>query len=109
MQAKHLHVKKDDTVVVISGKDKGKTGKVLRALPKSGKVVVEGINKVTRHTKPRSATQPGGRIEQEAPVFASKVMLYCKNCNKATRIAHQLKPNGSKERVCKKCGHAFER
>ena len=81
---KKLHVRKDDTVVVVSGKDKGKQGKVLRALPKEGKVVVEGVNVVARHTKPKGQGDPGGIIRSEAPIYASKVMLVCEKCNKAT-------------------------
>ena len=108
MRAKYLHVKKDDTVVVISGKDKGKEGKVITAIPREGKVIVEGVNKVTKHQKPQGAKSPGGRIEREAPIFASKVMLVCSKCNKATRTAHKFISDGSKVRVCKKCGETFD-
>ncbi|MDL2225167.1 50S ribosomal protein L24 [Eubacteriales bacterium OttesenSCG-928-M02] len=101
---KKLHVKKDDTVVVISGVYKGKTGKVLRAMPKVNKVVVEGVNIATRHTKPRSQGDLGGIIKTEAPVYAAKVMLVCPKCDKGTRPAHKIQPDGTKVRVCKKCG-----
>ena len=101
---KKLHVRKDDTVVVVSGKDKGKQGKVLRALPKEGKVVVEGVNVVARHTKPKGQGDPGGIIRSEAPIYASKVMLVCEKCNKATRISYKILPDGKKVRVCKHCG-----
>ena len=100
---KKLHVRKDDTVVVVSGKDKGKQGNVLRALPKEGKVVVEGVNVVARHTKPKGQGDPGGIIRSEAPIYASKVMLVCEKCNKATRISYKILPDGKKVRVCKKC------
>ena len=100
---KKLHVRKDDTVVVVSGKDKGKQGKVLRALPKEGKVVVEGVNVVARHTKPKGQGDPGGIIRSEAPIYASKVMLVCEKCNKATRISYKILPDGKKVLVCKKC------
>ena len=100
---KKLHVRKDDTVVVVSGKDKGKQGKVLRALPKEGKVVVEGVNVVARHTKPKGQGDPGGIIRSEAPIYASKVMLVCEKCNKATRISYKILPDGKKVRVCMKC------
>ena len=100
---KKLHVRKDDTVVVVSGKDKGKQGQVLRALPKEGKVVVEGVNVVARHTKPKGQGDPGGIIRSEAPIYASKVMLVCEKCNKATRISYKILPDGKKVRVCKKC------
>ena len=72
---KKLHIRRDDTVVVISGKDKGKKGKVLRAIPKEGKVVVEGVNMLTRHTKPRAQGQTGGIVHSEGAIYASKVML----------------------------------
>ena len=101
---KNLHVKKDDTVVVISGVYKGKTGKVLSALPKQKKVVVEGVNIATRHTKPRRQGDLGGIIKAEAPFYASKVMLLCPKCNKGTRPAKKLNADGTRTRVCKKCG-----
>ena len=100
---KKLHVRKDDTVVVISGKDKGKQGKVLRALPKAGKIVVENVNVVARHTKPKGQGDPGGIIRSEAPIYASKVMLVCDKCSKATRVSYKILPDGKKVRVCKKC------
>ena len=106
---KKLHVRKDDTVVVVSGKDKGKQGKVLRALPKEGKVVVEGVNVVARHTKPKGQGDPGGIIRSEAPIYASKVMLVCPKCGKPTRIAHKILADGTKARLCKNsdCGETF--
>ena len=108
MPATKLHVKKDDRVVVISGKDKGKTGKVLTALPKESRVIVEGVNIITKHRKGRSNVDPGGIIHHEAPVYASKVMLMCPRCGKATRAAHIILDNGSKVRICKKCKETFE-
>lgn len=104
-----LSVKKNDQVVVISGKDKGKRGKVLSAAPREGRVMVEGVNIVTKHQKPRGQQQPGGIIHQEAPIFASKVMLLCGKCGKATRLAHKILADGKKVRVCKKCGETFDR
>lgn len=104
-----LHVRKDDQVVVITGKDKGKKGKVLVSIPKDGRVVVENVNVTTKHKKPRGQGQPGGRIHQEAPIAASNVMLVCPKCGKATRTAHMLKEDGSKVRVCKKCEKAIEK
>ena len=108
---KKLNVKKDDTVVVISGKDKGKKGKITAAFPKTGKVVVEGVNMVTKHQKARNAMQPGGIIHKEAPIDASNVMLVCPKCGKAARVSHKVTmvetENGGKKRkmirVCKKC------
>ena len=98
-----MNIRKDDKVVVLSGKDKGKQGKVLIANPKAEKVVVEGVNVATKHQKPRQQGQEGGIIKVETPIYASKVMLVCPKCGKATRVAHKI-TDGKKVRVCKKCG-----
>ncbi len=98
-----LHVRRGDTVLVLSGKDKGKKGKVLTAFPKDGKVIVEGVNIVTKHTKPRKAGDPGGIINQESPIYACKVMLVCNKCGQASRIGRKVLPSGEKVRYCKKC------
>ena len=102
-----LHVKKGDTVVVLSGKDKGKQGKILSALPRAGKVIVEGVNKVKRHSKPSLKVPQGGIISKEMPLHACKVQLLCPACNKPTRIAHK-QVNGKNARVCKKCGEVID-
>ncbi|EHK2348174.1 50S ribosomal protein L24 [Clostridium perfringens] len=102
-----VHVRKNDTVVVISGKDKGKTGEVLRVIPKTGKVVVKGVNLVKKHQKPNRQNMQGGIIEMEAAINSSKVMLFCEKCKKVTRISHKLLEDGAKVRVCKKCGETF--
>lgn len=102
-----LHVKKGDTVQILSGKDKGKQGKIISALPKAGKVVVEGINKVKRHSKASLKVPQGGIISKEMPLNASKVQLVCPACNKPTRIAHNS-INGKNSRVCKKCGETID-
>ena len=99
-----MSIKKDDLVVVLSGKDKGKQGKVLRVIPKESKVVVEKVNVVSRHTKPRRQGEEGGILKKEAPIYASKVMRVCPKCNKPTRAAHTVLADGKKVRVCKKCG-----
>ena len=98
-----MNIKKGDTVVVLSGKDKGKKGKVLEAMPKTGKIVVEGINVATCHVKPRSQEQLGGIMQREIPLFACKVQVVCPKCNKGTRTGAKIE-NGEKIRVCKKCG-----
>ena len=105
----NIHVKKGDTVVILSGKDKGKQGKVLEVSPKEKKVIVEGCNMVTKHVKPRQAGQPGGIIKAEGALYASKVMAVCPKCGKPTRVAHKFLADGTKERVCKnaKCGESF--
>lgn len=99
-----VHVKTGDTVVVLSGKDKGKQGKVLQVSPKEGKVIVEGLNIATKHVKPRRQGEQGGIVEAEAAMYASKVQLVCPKCSKATRIGHKILEDGSKVRVCKSCG-----
>ena len=98
-----MNIKKDDKVIVLSGKDKGKQGEVLVAEPKAGKVIVKGVNVATKHQKPQKQGQEGGIIKVETPIYASKVMLVCPKCGKATRVAHKL-TDGKKVRVCKKCG-----
>lgn len=107
MEKVKVHVRKKDTVMVISGKDKGKIGEVLEVIPKKGKVVVKGVNIVSRHTKPNRQNVQGGIIKKEAPIFSSKVMLYCNNCKNVTRISHKILDDGTKVRVCKKCGETF--
>jgi large subunit ribosomal protein L24 len=106
-QAK-MDILKGDTVLVLAGKDKGKRGRVIQAVPKDNKVVVEGVNIVTRHQKPRPTTrgtqQQTGRIQKPAPLNRSKVMLVCPQCDKPTRIAHKLSEGGRWVRSCKKCG-----
>ena len=102
-----LHVKKGDTVVVLSGKDKGKQGKIITAMPRAGKVVVEGVNKVKRHSKPSLKVPNGGIITKEMPMHACKVQLVCPACNKPTRIGHK-DLNGKNARVCKKCGEIID-
>ena len=102
-----LHVKKGDTVQILSGKDKGKQGKIISAQPDKAKVVVEGINKVKRHSKPSMKVPQGGIISKEMPLHVCKVQLVCPACNKPTRIAHKLQA-GKNARVCKKCGEIIE-
>ncbi len=98
-----LNVKKGDNVLVIAGKDKGKTGKVMVAMPADDSVVVAGVNIVAKHKKPRSAQDKGGIIKRENKIDASNVMIVCPKCNKATRVAHMV-IDGEKHRTCKKCG-----
>ena len=99
-----VHVKTGDTVVVLSGKDKGKQGKVLAVSPKEGKVIVEKINMVSKHVKPRKMGEPGGIIKAEGAMYACKVQLVCPRCKKPTRIGHKLFEDGKKARICVKCG-----
>ena len=98
-----MNIKRDDIVVVLSGKDKGKQGKVISADPKNGKVIVEGVNVASCHIKPRKQDEEGGIIKRETPIYASKVMRVCPKCNKPTKAAFKIKGK-EKVRVCKKCG-----
>ena len=104
-----LHIKKGDTVILLTGdeKDRKKTGKVLEVSPKEGKVIVEGINKVKKHVKPKKAGDPSGIIETESAVYACKVQLVCPKCNKPTRVGISISEDGEKSRCCKKCGKTF--
>ena len=111
-----MHVRKNDQVMVITGKDKNTKGKITVAFPKTGKVIVEGVNMVTRHQKARNAMQPGGIVKKEAAIDASNVMLICPKCGKATRVGHKIveveNDKGEKEtknvRVCKRCSAEIE-
>ena len=99
-----MNIKKNDTIVVLSGKDKGKQGKVLVAMPEDNKVIVEGVNVATCHTKPRNQGETGGIVKKETPIRVCKVQLVCPKCSKGTRVGHTVKEDGTKVRVCKKCG-----
>ncbi|WVU12420.1 50S ribosomal protein L24 [Natranaerobius thermophilus JW/NM-WN-LF] len=99
-----MHVKSGDTVVVISGKDKGKRGKVLRTFPSEQKVLVEGVNMINKHTRATQENPQGGIVEQEGPVYADKVMVYCSKCQKPVRTGAKIDDKGNKSRICKKCG-----
>jgi large subunit ribosomal protein L24 len=103
---KKFKIRKNDMVMVIAGRDRGKTGKVLRLLPARGRVIVERLNMVKRHTKPRGAATPGGIVEREAPLDVSNVMVMCDRCNAPVRIGIKLAGDGSKSRVCRRCGDA---
>lgn len=102
-----VHVKSGDKVIIISGRDKGKEGKVLQVSPSEGKVIVEGCNMATKHVKPRRVGESGGLVQAETAIYSSKVMLVCPKCGKATRLAHKIEKDGSKKRLCKACGATF--
>ncbi len=103
-----MNIKKGDTVVVIAGKDNGKKGKVLEVSPKTNRVVVEDVNVLSKHKKPRSAQDKGGIVKSAHPIDASNVMVVCSACGKATRIAHK-DVDGKNARVCKKCGASLDK
>ncbi len=98
-----MKVKKGDQVQVIQGKDKGRTGTVRRVIPKENKVVVDGLNIVKKHVKPRGEKQKGGIIRVEKPLYASKVMVVCPSCGEPTRVGYQIDKKGEKYRICRKC------
>ena len=101
-----MFVRKDDKVVVLSGRDKGKEGKVLAAMPKEDKVIVEGVSVASKHVKPKKQGEQGGIIKVETPIYASKVMVVCPKCGKPTRVAQKIEGD-KKVRACKKCGAAL--
>ena len=101
-----MNIIKNDKVIVLSGKDKGKGGKVLEAMPAAKKVIVEGVNVATCHVKPRKQGEEGGIIRKEIPMYVSKVMLVCPKCGKATRVGHKT-VDGKNVRACKKCGETI--
>ncbi len=105
--AKKIHIKKDDQVVVISGKDKGKTGKVLMVEPESGRIYVEGVNMIKKHQKARTQTSPAGIIEREGSIDASNVMLVDPKTGNATRVGYKVNEDGSKDRIAKKSGEVL--
>jgi len=103
-----VHVKTGDTVKILVGRDRDKTGKVLEVDPGEGKIIIEGRNMVSKHVKPRRQGQQGGVVPAEAPLYASKVALVCPKCDKPTRVGHAVGEDGRKVRVCKKCGAKFK-
>ena len=103
-----MNIKKGDNVKVLSGKDRAKTGKVMQAFPNLSKVVVEGVNKVTKHVKTRKRGDKGQKIEYFGPIQASAVALVCPKCLKATRVGRKVLEDGKKVRVCKKCNASIE-
>ena len=109
----NMHVRTGDTVLVLSGADKGKKGKVQKAFPENGRVIVEGVNIVKKHQKPRGQGMPGGIVEKEAAISSAKVMIVCPKCGKPTRVAHKItegdgKLSRRKARVCKKCSAVLD-
>lgn len=104
MQQKHPFIKKNDRVIVLTGKEKGKIGTVLKMDAEKGRVIIEKINMVKRHTRPGGKKAQGGIIEKEAPIHISNVMLVCNKCAEPSRIGRRKLDDGSKVRVCKKCG-----
>lgn len=103
-----LHVKKDDNIIVISGKDKGKKGRIIAAYPRENRVLVEGVNMVKRHTRPNPTNQQGGIIEREAPIHVSNVMHIDPKSGKPTRVGSKVLENGTKVRIAKRSGEMID-
>ncbi|MCX7965518.1 MAG: 50S ribosomal protein L24 [Syntrophorhabdaceae bacterium] len=108
MEEKQYHIKKNDLVMVTTGKDKGKTGKVLSILKKKDRVIVEKVNMVKRHVKPSQKTK-GGILEKESPIHVSNVMIYCEKCAKPVRVGKKILDDGKKVRYCKKCNEVIDK
>jgi len=103
-----MKIRKNDTVLVITGKDKGKKGKVRKALPREDKVIVEGLNMIKRHSRTKGQARQAGIIELEAPLHVSKVMLICNKCGKPVRVGLRLLESGEKARVCRACSEVID-
>ncbi len=103
-----MKIRKNDTVIILAGKDRGKKGKVRRALPKEDRVLVEGLNMIKRHSRARRAARQAGIIELEAPVHVSNVMLLCNKCGKPTRVGFRFLDDGKKVRICHSCGEVID-
>lgn len=103
-----MQIRKNDSVMVIAGKERGKTGKILRVLPEKRTVLIERINLMKRHSRPRGPQQPGGIVEKEAPIEASNIMIMCDKCNAPVRIGRKRLADGEKIRVCRRCGEALD-
>ena len=102
-----MKIKRGDNVKVIAGDDKGATGVVIKVFPKEERVLVQGVNIVKKHVKPKKAGDPSGIIETESAIYASKVQVVCPKCNKPTRVGVKVYEDGKKDRMCKKCGETF--
>jgi len=103
-----MNIRKNDTVLVITGKDKGKTGKVRFAYPKKEQVIVEGINFIKRHTRARGTVRQAGIIQLEAPIYISNIMLLCSRCNRPTRVGFRFLEDGRKVRTCRRCSEVID-
>jgi large subunit ribosomal protein L24 len=103
-----VQIRKNDSVMIIAGRERGKTGKVLRVLPEKDALIIERVNLVKRHSKPRGPQQPGGIVEKEASIHASNIMIMCDKCNAPVRIGHKQLSDGKKIRICRRCGEALD-
>ena len=109
MQLAKCKIRKNDQVMIVKGKEQGKTGRVIRVIPDKGHVLIEKLNMVKRHTKPSAKYKQGGIIEKEAPLAISNVMLLCDKCKGPVRVGRKVLEDGKRVRLCKKCGEVFEK
>ena len=109
MQPAKCKIRKNDQVMIVKGKEQGKTGRVIRVIPDKGHVLIEKLNMVKRHTKPSAKYKQGGIIEKEAPLAISNVMLLCDKCKGPVRVGRKVLEDGKRVRLCKKCGEVFEK
>ena len=103
------YIKKNDLVMVTNGKEKGKSGRVLKVIPEKERVIIEKINFIKKHSRPQGQQKRGGILEKEAPLHISNVMLLCEKCNKSVRIGYRVLDGGKKARFCRKCGEIFDK
>ncbi|MBW1971342.1 MAG: 50S ribosomal protein L24 [Deltaproteobacteria bacterium] len=109
MKGKNFNIKVNDLVMVVSGKERGKSGRILKVFPKKNRVIVEKINFIKRHTRPGSASRQGGILEKEGTIHISNVMILCDKCNRPVRVGHLTLEDGKKVRVCKRCGEVIDK
>jgi large subunit ribosomal protein L24 len=103
-----VQIRKNDSVMIIAGRERGKTGKVLRVIPDKGAAIIERVNLIKRHTRPKGPQQPGGIVEKEASIHASNLMIMCDKCNAPVRIGRKILADGKKIRICRRCGEALD-
>ena len=103
-----LNLRKNDNVMIIAGKERGTTGKILKVLSEKDRAIIERLNMVKRHTKPRGPQQPGGIVEKEASIHVSNLMLMCDRCNAPVRYGHKVLGDGKKVRICRRCGETID-
>ena len=104
----NMHIRKSDSVMVVTGRERGKTGKVLRVMPDRDAAIIERVNLIKRHAKARGPQQPGGIVEKEAPIRLSNIMLMCDKCNAPVRVGRKIMGDGDKARVCRRCGDPID-
>jgi large subunit ribosomal protein L24 len=109
MMRGRFSLKKNDLVMVIAGREKGKSGRILRVFPQKNRALIEKVNFIKRHTRPAGQTRQGGIVEKEAPIHVSNVMVICEKCNLPIRVGKKILDDGRKVRICKKCGELLDK